>query len=149
MSSNTWVNGEIPSWRSDYYKFKGLTFVQVLPQKVVSTEHSTCTDNVFSKINNVAQYVKPKSEVISQIHTNRRAKVSGEAETSHNAGINRYDLLIQGDGIILCHPSSTNLYALNDQGCATHDEMRDNKTKPSAPDLKTVLNQRLKCKNYL
>ena len=58
----------------------------------------------------------------------------GRLKHPPNAGINRYDLLVQGDGVVLRHPSSTNLYALNYQGCATHNEIKDSKAKPSAPE---------------
>ena len=33
ISSNTWVTGESSNWRSDYHRFKGYTFAQVLKGK--------------------------------------------------------------------------------------------------------------------
>ena len=34
VSSNVWVNGESANWKSDYYKYKCLTFAEVLQKNI-------------------------------------------------------------------------------------------------------------------
>ena len=66
ISSNTWVNGESGNWRSDYHRFKGHTFAQVLKstvtdgslalkksRSIASNCHSFTINLANSKVENV------------------------------------------------------------------------------------------------
>ena len=82
VSSNTWVNGESASWKLDYYKFKGLTFAEVLEntikhsalktesglnQSVTTSNPYRDTNTALSNTNIVTRYTKSRRKVQKSI----------------------------------------------------------------------------------
>ena len=139
ISSNTWVNGESAAWRSDYYKFKGFIFAQVLkksqqrwvPRKLHlkpksdSNMHCPIANNVYSNTNSIDQNKKLNNKVTNGGLTDKKTKVGGNAKEFQLPCSNRFDVLYQGDGVVMRHsnPNMSNVHV--DQESVTHDKCKE------------------------
>ena len=121
VSSNNCVNGESASWRLDYYKFKGLTFAQILSktlknsnpsnqnvtnQVVSSNKHSMSITTVPSTCDSGARCTKSKMGVNKRIWAPTRDRVSHDVNAGQATSYNRYEVLYQGDSVISQTPDT-------------------------------------------
>ena len=120
ISSNTWVNGESSNWKSDYHRFKDYTFAQVLkttPKQVpvitknsrqvaTSRRQSVSGIQISDNTNKVRCNSKLRSQVRKGSQLDTRGKVNNTIKASQLATYNRYALLQENDGVVLCQPSN-------------------------------------------
>ena len=128
ISSNTWVTGESSNWRSDYHRFKGYTFAQVLkgkpkPLQAVTknsgqiptfSSQSVSSTQQPSKTIKVRCTSNPQPQVKKGSHLHTRGKVSHINKASQLAITNRYAPLQESDGVVLLQPR-------NDVACVNPD----------------------------
>ena len=153
MSSNNYVNGESASWRLDYYKFKGLTFAQVLSktlknsnpsnqnitnQMVSSNKHSMSTNTVSNTCDSGAKCTKSKMGVNKCIWAPTKDRVSEDVKAGQAACYNRYEVLYQGDDVVSQTPDTAIKHVHHTHISKENDANGVVNIKPDSPKCENV-----------
>ena len=111
VSSNVWVNGESVNWKSDYHKYKGFTYAQVLQRgqkPFIAEKHpGSNQDTNLTKVHTTP--VDPdKGKVLSQVKSNndvkkvfnKSSKPGKDYGTNPVTCYNRYAVFHESDGVV-------------------------------------------------